>query len=605
MVNGKWLLSIAAGLVLGILAVYPQFNLQRLRGDDFQGAFASCDLDEMAYASYLQALIDGRPRRNDPYTGRDQTTDNSQPESLFSIQFFPAYLIAVPARIFGLSVSQAMPIVSFISAFLAALALFWLIVSITENSYLAFVGTLVVMFGSALIVGIGAINGFYENGVAYPFFPFLRRYIPSLAFPFLFAFFACLWNGLQSETRWRRVIFSAAGSLCFAALVFSYFYVWTAAGAVLFGLTLLVMLFPSENWRKDFLFLAITGAFCFLALVPYVLLLANRDETMDRAQLLVFTRRTDLLRTVEIIGYLILTVTTFALWRKFTKLEDGKAYFIAAFAFAPFLVFNQQVFTGRSLQPFHYEFYVINYIVLLAVVLIAAIFWQNFVGQRKTISIIFLSILGLVSISWGYIEAKETTKFWDSINIQRDEAMPVNTHLRELAAGNVENARRQTTLNLEAIQADSQPTVAPQPVLWARHQHVFAGLEDWNENKKRYYQMLYYSDLNADWLRRSLTGCRDIEACMALFGWDRFNARLSANARPLTLGEIEDEVNNFTRFSRDFSLEDALNPQLSYVVVYNETNNQMTNLEIWYERRAVRNFGKYSLYELKIKEQIK
>ncbi|MDQ3042183.1 MAG: hypothetical protein M3R11_07350 [Acidobacteriota bacterium] len=605
MVNGKWLLGIAAGLILGILAVYPQFNLQRLRGDDFQGAFASCDLDEMAYASYLQALIDGRPRRNDPYTGRDQTTDNSQPESLFSIQFFPAYLIAVPARIFGLSVSQAMPIVSFISAFLAALALFWLIVSITENSYLAFVGTLVVMFGSALIVGIGAINGFYENGVAYPFFPFLRRYIPSLAFPFLFAFFACLWNGLQSETRWRRVVFSAAGSLCFAALVFSYFYVWTAAGAVLFGLTLLVMLFPSENWRKDFLFLAITGAFCLLALVPYVLLLANRDETMDRAQLLVFTRRTDLLRTVEIIGYLILTVTTFALWRKFTKLEDGKAYFIAAFAFAPLLVFNQQVFTGRSLQPFHYEFYVINYIVLLAVVLITAVFWQNFFGQKKNISIVLLSILGLVSIFWGYIEAKETTKFWDSINIQRDEAMPVNLYLRELAGENIENAKRQATLNFEAIQADSQPTVAPQAVLWARHQHVFAGLENWNENKKRYYQMLYYSDLNADWLRRALTGCRDIEACMALFGWDRFNARLSANARPLTLGEIEDEVNNFTRFSRDFSLEDALNPQLSYVVVYNEANNQMTNLDIWYERGAVRNFEKYSLYELKIKEQIK
>ncbi len=183
--------------------------------------------------------------------------------------------------------------------------------------------------------------------------------------------------------------------------------------------------------------------------------------------------------------------------------------------------------------------------------------------------------------------------------------MPVNLYLRELAGENIENAKRQATLNFEAIQADSQPTVAPQAVLWARHQHVFAGLENWNENKKRYYQMLYYSDLNADWLRRALTGCRDIEACMALFGWDRFNARLSANARPLTLGEIEDEVNNFTRFSRDFSLEDALNPQLSYVVVYNEANNQMTNLDIWYERGAVRNFEKYSLYELKIKEQIK
>jgi hypothetical protein len=451
------------------------------------------------------------------------------------------------------------------------------------------------------MVGIGAINGFYENGVAYPFFPFLRRYIPSLAFPFLFAFFACLWNGLQSDKKRTRAIYSIVASLCFSALVFSYFYVWTAAAAVLFGLTLCVALFRSEHWRKDFLFLAITGAFCLLALAPYALLLANRSETMDKAQLLVFTRQPDLLRTIEIIGYLVLTATALALWRRFTTLEEKKVYFIAAFALASLLVFNQQVVTGRSLQPFHYEFYVVNYVVLLAIVLIASVFWQRFVGQRKTISIILLSILSLTAIFWGYIEAKETTAFWDPINVRRDEAMPVNRYLRQLAGGDVENARRQTTLNLEPLQADSQPTVAPQAVLWARHQHVFAGLENWEENKKRYYQMLYYSDLNHDWLRRSLTGCRDIEACMALFGWDRFNPRLSANARPLTFGEIEAEVGNYARFSRDFSFADAQNPLLSFLIVDSKAANQLTNLNVWYERGTGENFGKYTLYELKLR----
>ena len=121
MINVKWLFGIAAGIILAVLAVYPQYNLQRLRGDDFAGAFASCDLDEMAYAAYLQSLIDGRPRRNDPYTGRDDAANRPQPESLFSIQFFPAYLVAVPARIFGLSATQALPIVSVVSAFLTAL----------------------------------------------------------------------------------------------------------------------------------------------------------------------------------------------------------------------------------------------------------------------------------------------------------------------------------------------------------------------------------------------------------------------------------------------------------------------------------------------------
>ncbi|MCY7345493.1 MAG: hypothetical protein LH614_04665 [Pyrinomonadaceae bacterium] len=602
MINGKRFFGIAAGIILAVLAVYPQYNLQKLRGDDFAGAFASCDLDEMAYASYLQALIDGRPRRNDPYTGRDHAAATPQPESLFSIQFFPAYLVAVPARIFGLSASQAMPVVSAISAFLAALALFWLIVSITKDALLAFAGTLVVMFGSALIVGIGAINGFYESGAAYPFFPFLRRYIPSLAFPFMFAFFACLWNGLQAETKVKRAVYSAAASLCFAALVFSYFYVWTAAGAVLFGLTLFVIVFRTENWRDNFIFLAITGAFCTCALVPYALLLAKRDETMDKAQLLVLTRQPDLLRTVEVIGYIVLTVTTLALWRRYTKLADAKAYFIAAFAFAPLLVFNQQIITNRSLQPFHYEFYVINYVVLLAVFLASAILWQTFISPRQIISTVLLAIISVISIFWGYIEASETTKFWDSVNVRRDEAMPVNRHLRELANGNVENARRQITFNLESIQADSQPTVAPQAVLWARHQHVFAGLEDWEENKRRYYQMLYYSDLNANWLRQSLTGCRDIEACMALFGWDRFNARLSANARPMTAGEIDAEVNIYAKFSQDFSLADAQSPPLAYVVAYNDANVTFNNLDLWYERGAAQTFGKYTLYEVKLKK---
>ena len=180
----RWLLAVAAGVILGILALYPQYNLQKnLRGAEFSGAFASCDLDEMAYASYLQALIDGRPRKNDPYTGRDDSDESPQYESLFSIQFFPAYLAAIPARVLGLSASQMMPVLSFVSAFLTALAMFWLIVSITGDEFIAFAGTLVVLVGSALIVGLGAINSFYEGGAAYPFFPYLAKIYSESGIP--------------------------------------------------------------------------------------------------------------------------------------------------------------------------------------------------------------------------------------------------------------------------------------------------------------------------------------------------------------------------------------------------------------------------------------
>ncbi len=593
----RWPIGVFAAIVLAILAVYPQWNLQSLRGVEYRGAFASCDLDEMAYASYLQALIDGRPRKNDPYTGRDDSAEDPQPESLFSIQFFPAYLAAVPARVLGLSASQMMPVISVFSALLTALALFRLIVSFTGDEMYALAGTLVVMTGSALIVGIGAVNGLFEDGVAYPFFPYLRRPIPSLAFPFLFAFFACLWNGLSAAKRNTRLFYAVLAGLCFSALVFSYFYLWTSAAVVLAALTLLTLVYRTWNWRNDLIFLAVTWCVCVLSLIPYAVLVSSRNEMMDKAQLLVFTRQLDPFQTVEIIGYAVIAATLIAVWRELAKRDDRRAIFIAALGVAPCLVFNQQVLTGRSLQPFHYEFYVINYVVLLAVVLVASVFWQRFVAPLRIVPLAAVCIFSAVAIAWGYYEAVETTRFWNDLNAIRDEAIPVNKRLRELG-GDIEAAKRRTTLNLEPLQADSQPTVAPQSVLWARHQNTFAGIRSWEENKRRYYQMLYYTDRDHAWLKKALTGCDDIEACMALFGWDRFNARLSANARPLTTAEIDTEVAAFEAFSRNFSAADAGDPKLDWLVVYTDANDPMKNINRWYELDAGESLGKYTLFRL-------
>ena len=90
----RWRLGVLAAVAMVCLALLPQFHLWANRGDDWQGTFVSFDFDEVAYASYLNALIDGRPRRNDPYTGRDDTLQQPRAESLHSIQFIAAYAIA-------------------------------------------------------------------------------------------------------------------------------------------------------------------------------------------------------------------------------------------------------------------------------------------------------------------------------------------------------------------------------------------------------------------------------------------------------------------------------------------------------------------------------
>lgn len=194
----RWQFGIIAGLFLAVFSLYPQFKMLYLRGAEWNGHYAYNDIDEVAYASYLKALIDGRPRKNDPYTGRDDSEAAPQPESLFSIQFAGPYTIALPARILGIGAPWAMSISGAVAAFLTALAVFWLLGMITGDSLFAMAGSLIVLAGGALFAGEGAIGEILGTSYSYPYFPGFRRYIPAMAFPAFFGLVALVWKLLNS-----------------------------------------------------------------------------------------------------------------------------------------------------------------------------------------------------------------------------------------------------------------------------------------------------------------------------------------------------------------------------------------------------------------------
>jgi hypothetical protein len=148
------------------------------------------------------------------------------------------------------------------------------------------------------------------------------------------------------------------------------------------------------------------------------------------------------------------------------------------------------------------------------------------------------------------------------------------------------------------IQADDLPSVAPQNVLWARHQHVFAGMS-WEENKRRYFQYLYYMNVDERDLDHMLKN--DFVAKIALFGWGRHTDRLSSEAKPLTYGEIDQEVRNFEAYRKGFSAPEATNPLLSYAIVHNGMDVDFSQLDRWYERDGGEQVGRYTLYRLKLR----
>jgi len=162
-----------ATLAMVLLSLLPQIHLWLVRGREWNGAYVQIQGDEPLYAAYLNSLLHGRARRNDPYGGVDGRPDTSVPESTFSIQFIPAYVITFFARLFGTSASTAMIGLLGVGALLASIAVCWLLKSVTDDRGLAAAGTLFVLCLGGLAGGHALLGVFvYKKDISVPILPF-------------------------------------------------------------------------------------------------------------------------------------------------------------------------------------------------------------------------------------------------------------------------------------------------------------------------------------------------------------------------------------------------------------------------------------------------
>ena len=434
-----------------------------------------------------------------------------------------------------------------------------------------------------------------------------------MAFPAFFALVALVWKAIAYETHEthqdqeqtstfvaRHLLLVTAAIAAFAYCVYTYFYVWTTAVAWLGCLTvLLVLLRPAGIWR-DLKWLAMLAGGCVVALVPYAYLLSHRSTTMDDVQMLVLTHHFDLTRTPEMIGFVTLAVIVAAVGLGVFKLRDRGTIFAISLALTPALLFNQQVLTGRELQPIHYQVFIGNYVAGLAMVVTFALLWRGMGAPRSLPWRIVIGGFAAAAIAWGFVECHYTVRVLDDVNIARDEALPVGRRLAELAKGDPD-PQKSSVLYLPIAEADDFPTLAPEPVLWARHQHVFADVS-WQENKERYYQQLYYSGITPDDLADRIKEGDDIVSLIALFGWGRHSDRLNSGYKPLLYREIDEEADNYRRYLSTFDAHSPEAIRLYYVVcAAGESDASFENLDHWYERYDAESWGKYTLYKLRLR----
>jgi hypothetical protein len=435
-------------------------------------------------------------------------------------------------------------------------------------------------------------------------FPFLRRYKPAAEIPFFFVFCALVWKALNPENKRRVWLYSVVAGLTLAILVFSYLYLWTAAATWLACLALLwLYLRPEQERRRALSLFLITLAIASVASIPYGYLLSQRASSLDQAQTLISTHRPDPLRAPEIIGLVLLVLLLMAVRRGKAKRSDARVVFAASFALLPLVLFNQQIVTGRSMQPYHFESFVVNYAVLIGLVIATTLFRES-IKQRSLLSIAALCFL------WGAVEVTMPVLANYESNLAADQMVPVLRRLKELSkqdgtlSGLPDQGRGKLVFSPERDVMGLLPTWTSQGTLLGMGVLDF-GSASQQERKEMFYLYLYYSAADGNRLGDLLSGKSDDTfmnhyARTAIFGHERVVPMLSFHFEPIRPEEIEEAVTAYQAYVESFTHEKVLLYPLSYVITKGEAD--LSRIDLWYERDAGERFGEYSLYRLKLRQ---
>jgi hypothetical protein len=608
----RWRWGFGVAIAMMLIALFPQIHFVISRGHQWHGAHAITHPDEVAYSAYLASLIRGSPRRNDPFTGRGAQSETAPPESLFSIQFVPAYAVAIPARWLHLSASAVFMILPALSAFASSLALFWFAWLLTRDERFSAALVLTVLGFGTLIAGQGIVRYVPNLNYLIPAWistrtspvgvyglPFLRLYQPAVAFPLFFLLCIFVWRALNHRVGRRSALNAAWAGLVLTTLVFSYFYLWTAAAAWLACIALLWFIFRrAELWRLVSV-LGIIAALALPGLIGYFVMLSKRAATVDSVQALVLTHRPDLFRGPAIASLIVLLLLAVGSRRRVFQARDPIVLFTASLALTVIAVFNQQVVTGRSLQPIHYEWFIGNYCALAAIVLTAGLWWR-----RRTSKVLTNKRIGTIAglaLVWGFGEVWLAASVNYPGNSRADEFKPAAERLTSLARANGGEIRADESAVLisDLPLADRLPTDAPQPVLWAPRMLVFPAVSE-TENRQRFFQQLYYLGYDERKIWRELDKV-NWNFYAGLFPYYRLDRAVSGNTLPITPEELRERVRDYLNYLASFDRRRSASPTLSYVVVPADEQFDFQNLDRWYQRDVGERIGSFILYRVRLR----
>jgi hypothetical protein len=374
LIRHKWAIGLA--LLTSIIVALPQvyFRIDHKNDGVYQGIEL---LPDSPWSARAREVQDGHPNFGAIYykDGKDNP---------YLFQPLGSMVVAYPGKLLGLDINNTLLLSRILLSALAFLLAYSFIFLFSKHKLLALAGSVLILLADSAqsLYGIMQLLG---GNSPDDFVRLSRPVNPVMIYILLFGFLTAFWQFYRKGT-WKWGVLAAI----FLGLNFyNYFYTWTylyAFGAIL-GLFMLIQ----KDWIevKKILWVYL-GA--LLVAIPYMVNLykATQHENYVWAGI-----RNGVVHMREplFVGFVVIASLIIFAW-KFPK-EDRKAYiFTAAILLAPFVTQNQQLLTGKILQPLHYHWF-FNKPMAVLFVLITLVYWVRETRFRNVVKpFLIVAIVG-------------------------------------------------------------------------------------------------------------------------------------------------------------------------------------------------------------------
>lgn len=342
--------AVCLAILVSVITAFPQvyFRIEHRNDGIYQGIEL---LPDSPWSARAREVQDGHPNFGNIY----------QKDGKDNPYIFPplgSMVVGYMGQIFSLDINNTFLLSRLVLSFVVFFLIYSFVFLLSRDKLVALSSTAVLLLADSLL-GFHSLSPILHGVSPDHFLRLARPVNPAMIYFFLFSFLASFWlfyrdppapdAGGRAGKKW---VYGIVSGIILGLNFYAYFYTWTYLYA--FGALLVLFLFVRSEWREAFRI----GTVFLLGLVlaiPYFVNLyrASLFPTFEE-----LGHRSGIILTHQplFIGFAVIAaLAVFLLF--FPRDDKGKYFFGLAILLTPLVTMNQQILTGKIIEPDHYHWF--------------------------------------------------------------------------------------------------------------------------------------------------------------------------------------------------------------------------------------------------------